>query len=144
MERSTFLKSLAGVGASTLGLSTLSSFSSYDFDLGKIEEFPEHLNEGSLDWDKVRLDFPRQKNEIYLDNASTHPTNIYTAWAVHRITEWTKDDVGVPWWPLWAKSRDEGKNLFAELINADPSEIAHARSRVTDESNMLNGMYLKV
>ena len=143
MERKGFLKSLAGVGVSTLGLSTLSSFSSYDFDLGKVEKFPEHLKGDSLDWDKVRLDFPRQRYQIYMDNASTHPTNIYSAWAVHRITEWTKDDVGVPWWPWWAKARDEGKKLFAELINADTSEIAHARSTVTAESNMLNGMDLK-
>ena len=141
MKRIGFLKSLAGVGASTFGLSTLSSFSAYNF--GKNETFPEHLKADSPDFNRIREDFPRVRDEVYMDNASTHPTSIYTAAALHRYTEWAKNDVGEPWWPAWSDSRKECKNLFAKLINADPSEIAFARSTITAENNMLNGMNLK-
>jgi len=43
-------------------------------------------------------------------------------------------------WPEWAAERQESKRLFAQLINADPSEIAFARATVEAESNVLNGM----
>ena len=141
MERSTFLKSLAGVGATTIGLGSLSSFKS-DINTINPDLMPAHITGLIPDFAKVRDDFPRVKQEIYMDNASTHPTNIYTSSAVHRITEWTKNDVGSPWWPAWADSKQECKNRFAQLINADPGEIAFARSTITSENDMLNGMDL--
>ena len=77
MKRLSFLKSIAGVGASTLGLSALSSF--MPDNSKQADTFPSHLTGGVPDFNKVRKDFPRAK-EIYMDNASTHPTSIYTAY----------------------------------------------------------------
>ena len=142
MERSTFLKSLAGVGATTIGLGSLSSFKS---DLNTIDPdiMPAHISGMAPDFNKIRDDFPRVKQEIYMDNASTHPINIYTAAALHRYAEWAKNEVGEPWWPLYSDTRDECKASFAKLINADPDEIAFARSTVESENNILNGMNFK-
>ena len=50
---------------------------------------------------------------------------------LHRYVDWETNEVGEPWWPQWAKARDESKNLFARLINAKPEEIGFAPS---DES----------
>ena len=92
------------------------------------------------DFDIVRNDFPRVKTAAYFDNASSHPLSVHSAAALHRYIEWLTYEVGDPWWPAWAATRDEAKNLFARLVNARPQEIAFARSTVEAESNMLNGM----
>ena len=92
------------------------------------------------DFDSVRADFPRARTAAYFDNASSHPLSVHSTAALHRYVEWLSHDVGEPWWPNWAGTRDDSKALFARLINADPGEIAHGRSTVETESNLLNGM----
>jgi selenocysteine lyase/cysteine desulfurase len=96
--------------------------------------------DGSPDFAAVRADFPRVRVSAYMDNASCHPLSVHSAAALHRYIDWETNEVGEPWWPHWAKARAESKNLFAQLINAKPSEIAFARSTVEAESNLLNGM----
>ena len=91
-------------------------------------------------FDRVREDFPRSRTMAYFDNASSHPISALSAAALRRYVEWLTHDIGEPWWPDWAGSRDEAKTLFAQLINADPAEIAQARSTVESESNILNGL----
>ena len=92
------------------------------------------------DFDAVRNDFPRARTAAYFDNASSHPLSVHSAAALHRYIDWVTYEVGEPWWPPWAAPRDESKNLFAKLINAQPEDIAFARSAVEAESNLLNGM----
>jgi selenocysteine lyase/cysteine desulfurase len=92
------------------------------------------------DFDAVRSDFPRAKTAAYFDNASSHPLSVHSAAALHRYIDWITHDVGEPWWPEWAATRDKSKHLFAKLINARPEEIAFARTAVEAESNLLNGM----
>jgi selenocysteine lyase/cysteine desulfurase len=91
-------------------------------------------------FDVVRADFPRARTVAYFDNASSHPLSVHSAAALHRYVDWLAHDIGDPWWPSWAAPRDEAKRLFAQLINAEPEEIAFARSAVEAESNLLNGM----
>ena len=95
------------------------------------------------DFSLVREDFPRVKTGAYFDNASCHPLSVHSAAAIHRYVDWETNEVGDPWWPYWAKARDESKMLFAKLINAKPSEIAFARSTIETESNLLNGMNIQ-
>lgn len=92
------------------------------------------------DFVAVRADFPRARTAAYFDNASSHPLSVHSAAALHRYIGWLTDEVGEPWWPQWAATRDEAKRLFAQLINARPEEIAFARSTVESESNLLNGL----
>ena len=92
------------------------------------------------DFEAIRAEFPRAATAAYFDNASSHPLSRGSAAALHRYVDWATHNVGAPWWPPWAKPRDEAKRLFAELINARPEEIAFARSTVEAESNLLNGM----
>ena len=92
------------------------------------------------DFDTVRNDFPRVRTAAYFDNASSHPLSVHSAAALHRYINWVTYEVGEPWWPPWAAPRDESKHLFAKLINAQPEDIAFARSAVEAESNLLNGM----
>lgn len=91
-------------------------------------------------FERVRKDFPRARTMAYFDNASSHPVSVQSAAALHRYVDWVTHENGEPWWPAWAQPRDEAKTLFAELINADVGEIAHARSTVESESNILNGL----
>lgn len=95
------------------------------------------------DFAAVREDFPRARTSTYFDNASCHPLSAHSAQALHRYIDWETNEVGEPWWPYWAKARDESKILFAKLINAKPSEIAFARSTIETESNLLNGMNIQ-
>ncbi len=95
---------------------------------------------GVPDFDAVRNDFPRARTAAYFDNASSHPLSVHSAAALHRYIDWVTHEVGEPWWPPWAGTRDDAKHLFAELINARPEDIAFARSAVEAESNLLNGM----
>lgn len=140
MKRSTFLKSLTTMGVSSLGLTSL-GFVNKKTEIDP-NIMPAHISGPSPDFDKIREDFPRIRDEVYMDNASTHPINIYTAAALHRYAEWAKNEVGEPWWPGWSDSRDECKQSFAKLINADADEIAFARSTVEAENNILTGMDL--
>jgi len=98
---------------------------------------------GTVDFSAVREDFPRARLSAYFDNASCHPLSVHSATALHRYIDWETNEVGDPWWPHWAKARDESKTLFAQLINAKPSEIAFARSTIEAESNLLNGMNIQ-
>ena len=91
-------------------------------------------------FERVREDFPRARTMAYFDNASSHPISVHSAAALHRYVDWVAHEVGEPWWPAWAPPRDQAKTLFARLINADPGEIAFARSTVESESNILNGL----
>ena len=92
------------------------------------------------DFDAVRNDFPRARTAAYFDNASSHPLSVHSAAALHRYINWVTYEVGEPWWPPWAAPRDESKHLFAKLINAQPQDIAFARSAVEAESNLINGL----
>ena len=91
-------------------------------------------------FERVREDFPRARTMAYFDNASSHPISVHSAAALHRYVDWVAHEVGEPWWPAWAPPRDQANALFAQLINADPGEIAFARSTVESESNILNGL----
>src|SRR5690348_16055825 len=113
MERSSFIRTLAGSGLSVFGIGALSSFRD-STSLPDINRLPDHINANAPDFTKVRDDFPRIRNEVYMDNASTHPINIYTAAALHRYTEWAKNNVGDPWWPDWTDTREACKKQFAQ------------------------------
>jgi len=89
---------------------------------------------------QVRADFPRAQTAAYFDNASSHPISVQSAAALHRYVDWLTHEEGEPWWPQWAGSRDEAKDLFARLINADAGEIAFARSTLEAENNIVNGL----
>lgn len=142
MKRLSFLKTITGTGLSAFGMTALSSFGNAE-TLPDIKRLPGYINADTPDFGKVRDDFPRVRDEVYMDNASTHPINIYTAAALHRYTEWAKNNVGEPWWPDWTEDRQSCKKQFARLINADEDEIAFARSTVESENNILNGMDFK-
>jgi len=99
--------------------------------------------DGPPDFARVRADFPRAARAAYFDNASCHPLSVHSAAIIHRYVDWETSEVGEPWWPQWAEAREKSKALFARLVNADPSEIAFARSTVEAESNLLNGMNIQ-
>lgn len=140
MRRSSFIKSLVGLSAAGV----LGSYSVDELNrISALDEVSFGNDNGNIDFRRVREHFPRVENEIYMDNASTHPINIFTAAALHRYTEWAKNEVGEPWWPDWAESRNECKAQFARLINAAPSEISFARTTVEAENNLVNGLDLR-
>jgi selenocysteine lyase/cysteine desulfurase len=104
---------------------------------------PRGASGGSFDIASVRADFPRARTAAYFDHASCHPLSVQSAAALHRFIDWNTNEVGEPWWPYWCEARQQSKALFAELINAKPSEITFLRSTVEAESNLLNGMNIQ-
>jgi selenocysteine lyase/cysteine desulfurase len=140
MERLSFLKTVATAGISAMGFDFLADKINLN-DLPDLNKVPDYIK--TPDFSRIREDFPRVRSEVYMDNASTHPINIYTAAALHRYTEWAKNNVGEPWWPDWTDTREACRQQFATLINASADEIAFARSTVEAENDMLNGMDLK-
>jgi len=104
-----------------------------DLDLGS-------SSDTAPDFAAIRNDFPRARTATYFDNASSHPLSVHSAAALHRYVDWLTHEVGDPWFPPWAHTRDHAQTLFARLIKAEPSEVAFARSTVEAESNLLNGM----
>jgi selenocysteine lyase/cysteine desulfurase len=98
------------------------------------------ISGGTPDFAAVRNDFPRARTAAYFDNASSHPLSVHSAAALHRYVDWLTYEVGDPWFPAWAHSRDVAQKLFARLINASPGEISFARSTVEAESNIINGL----
>ncbi|MCC6859369.1 MAG: aminotransferase class V-fold PLP-dependent enzyme [Bryobacterales bacterium] len=114
-----------------------------DLLAGAAAAMPRGAAAGSFDINSVRADFPRTRTAAYFDNASCHPLSVQSAAALHRFIEWNTNEVGEPWWPYWSEARQQSKALFAELINARPSEIAFLRSTVEAESNLLNGMNIQ-
>ena len=97
-------------------------------------------SDGAPDFAAVREDFPRARSAAYFDNASSHPISVHSAAALRRYVDWLTHDIAEPWFPPWAQSREVAQTLFARLINAEPEEIAFARSTVEAENNILNGM----
>lgn len=78
-------------------------------------------------WQKVRKDFPLTQKWVYLDHASAGPVPkpIYENL---KKTYWDKLYLGDVCWDEWMQRIEESRSLVAQLINADPSEVAFTAS----------------
>jgi selenocysteine lyase/cysteine desulfurase len=103
--------------------------------------FPSPAQEKGVDWSAVREDFPWLKRRLWLSAADYHPLSIRSMAAMERHLRSRTHGEGESSSPFAAEER-ETKQLFAELINAKPSEIAFVQSTTDGENTVIAGMRL--
>ena len=90
---------------------------------------------------KARADFPWASNETYLNTATEHPLSVHSAAAMREYVNALVNG------PDSARDKFENgqlmtavKKMFAQLINAKPSEIGFTPSTQTGENIVLEGL----
>jgi selenocysteine lyase/cysteine desulfurase len=102
---------------------------------------PSHSAGKDVDWNLVRADFPWLKRRLWLTAADYHPLSIHSLSAMERHLRYRTHGEGEASSPFAAEEL-ETKRLFAELINAKPSEIAFVQSTTDGENIVIAGMRL--
>src|SRR5262245_7907788 len=96
------------------------------------------------EWESVRAEFPWASRETYLNTATEHPLGLRTTRAMkeylHALTHG----------PDAARDKFENgrlmsevKRMFAQLINAQPTEIGFTPSTQTGENLVLEGLEIQ-
>lgn len=96
---------------------------------------------GSPDFSRVRADFPWLKRQVWLTAADRHPFSIhsiraYESYAASRAKGPREGS------SFSGAEQNETKQLFAQLINARPDEIAFVSSTTDAENLVVSGMEL--
>jgi selenocysteine lyase/cysteine desulfurase len=94
-----------------------------------------------VDWNVVREDFPWLKRRLWLTAADYHPLSTRSVAAMERHIRYRAHGEGSGSSPFGAQEL-ETKRLFAELINAKPSEIAFIQSTTDGENIVIAGLRL--
>jgi selenocysteine lyase/cysteine desulfurase len=100
------------------------------------------------DLSSARDDFPRSTHGVYMNHASQHPVSRQTARVMQQYADYLAHECTRAGWydaseeaKAFAGARkNEVKQLFGKLINADPSEIAFCLSTTVGENIVANGM----
>ncbi len=95
----------------------------------------------SVDWNRVRGEFPWLKRRLWLTAADYHPMSIRSLSAMERHLRYRTQGEGEGSSPFGAEEL-ETKRLFARLINAKPEEIAFVQSTTDGENLVIAGMRL--
>lgn len=102
---------------------------------------PKIIN-GQVDWASVRNDFPWIQNSVWLSGSDYHPISIYSQRAAETYYKWR---VGGPKGGGSRFSGDmqrETKEMFGQIINAHPNEIAFTHNTTDGENIVIGGMDL--
>ncbi len=100
----------------------------------------------------TKADFPITETQTYLNSAGWHPIPVSSMRAMKAYVEFRNSgriegreaDPSIPVPEMFARlaRAKEAKELFAQLINAKPSEIAHVQSTMAGENVVVNGLGL--
>jgi selenocysteine lyase/cysteine desulfurase len=74
-------------------------------------------------WDEIRRDFPATERSAYLDSAAAGPTPRCVRQAVDEYQR-ELEEGGDRDWTKWIERREAVRARVAQLVNADPEEIA--------------------
>lgn len=97
---------------------------------------------GTVDWAAVRNDFPWLKNRLWLTAADYHPLTVHSQTAMEEHIRYRVHGEGDYSSSPFHAREAETKQLFAELINARPSEIAFVQSTTEGENLVVAGLRL--
>ena len=100
------------------------------------------ITNGQVDWDAVRNDFPWIQNSLWLSASDFHPLSIYSQRALETYYKWR---IGGPRGGGSRFSGDmqrETKEMFGQVINAKPNEIAFTHNTTEGENIVIAGMDL--
>jgi selenocysteine lyase/cysteine desulfurase len=95
----------------------------------------------SIDWSAVRDDFPWLKRRLWLTAADYHPLSRRSIAAMERHIRYRGHGEGAGSSPF-SSEEIATKQMFAELINAKPAEIAFVQSTTDGENIVIAGMRL--
>lgn len=76
-----------------------------------------------INWDDIRKRFPVTANSTYLNSAAAGPLSRATMAAATEYYQQMTDDADTHW-DEWLQKREEVRRKVAQLINAEPDEIA--------------------
>src|SRR5438477_10403913 len=77
----------------------------------------------SINWDEIRKQFPVTEKFAYLNSAAAGPVSRASQEAASRYYEKMSRDGDVHW-NRWLAERESIRKQIADLINAEPAEIA--------------------
>ena len=95
----------------------------------------------SIDWSVMREDFPWLKRRLWLTAADYHPLSRRSIAAMERHIRYRGQGEGSGSSPF-SSEEIATKQMFAELINAKPAEIAFVQSTTDGENIVIAGMRL--
>jgi selenocysteine lyase/cysteine desulfurase len=94
------------------------------------------------DWDAVRKDFPWIERRLWLSASDFHPIGVHSRRAADAYYAQFVDGPGYGG-RLTGQQRDAMREMFGQLINARPEEIAFAVSTTDGENIVVEGLDLK-
>lgn len=100
------------------------------------------LADGTPDFAAVRQDFPRAARKLWLAAAETHPFSVHAVRVMEEYAQQRALSHDASQHAFNAEAVDETKQLFANLINATPNEVAFVQSTTDGENVVIAGMDL--
>ena len=94
----------------------------------------------AVDFSRLRADFPWAANETFLNNAGWHPMPRQSVRAMHDYLEYKLNGPGDGREMRQSGNQQKARALFAQLINAQPSEIAFVPSTLVGENLVVAGL----
>ncbi len=94
------------------------------------------------DFSKVRNDFPRAARKLWLAAAEVHPFSVHAIRVVEEHARQRALSTGGQQHHFGADAQAETKQLFGDLINAKPEEVAFCLSTTDGENVVVAGMDL--
>lgn len=142
MDRRAFMGKFAATSTGLLAGSQLMSGLSTRNLLDK-KPHPGSLPSQAPDFASVREDFPRAKDNLWLANAETHPFNVHTLKALEDYCEYRTLGPGEGRHSFTSEMQQELKQMFADMINVKPEEIAFTMSTTDGENIVTAGLELE-
>ncbi len=94
------------------------------------------------DISRARADFPWLGRQVWLSGADYHPMGIHSFQAYERYLGWRTEGPGEDRSRFTSEQQAETRQLFGQLINARPSEIAFVNSTTDAENLVVAGLDL--
>ena len=140
ITRRSFIGKAAATGA---GLLTSSGLTAETVSTNSQQETKTPNPSSMPDFQAVRADFPRAARKLWLAAAETHPFNVNTIRAIENYTQYRALGPGEGRKSFTPEMQNGVKQMFANLINASPEEIAFTLSTTDGENIVIAGLDLE-
>ena len=100
------------------------------------------VNNGKVDWDAVRNDFPWIHNSLWLSGCDYHPLSVHSQKMVDTYYKWRVGGPKGGGSRFTGEMQRETKEMFGKAINAHPDEIAFIHNTTEGENIVIAGMDL--
>ncbi len=101
---------------------------------------PMANTKSTVDFDRIRSDFPRAEGKLWLGAAERHPYSTQVFEAMERYVRNCTFGEDFNEHGFSAAKQNESRELFASLVNAKPTEISFIQSTTDGENIVLAGL----